>query len=90
MVVLPGSFPFGGMENVQLTFLSKSLIAGDRSLATVVAHEIVHSWAGNLVTNKTWTDFWLNEGIKFSEESKNSYANSDFLPNKPKIIFTHI
>lgn len=63
MVVLPGSFPFGGMENVQLTFLSKSLIAGDRSLATVVAHEIVHSWAGNLVTNKSWTDFWLNEGF---------------------------
>lgn len=63
MVVLPGSFPFGGMENVQLTFLSKSLIAGDRSLATVVAHEIVHSWAGNLVTNQSWTDFWLNEGF---------------------------
>lgn len=63
MVVLPGAFPYGGMENPQLTFLSRSLIAGDKSLVNVVAHEIAHSWSGNLVTNKNWSDFWLNEGF---------------------------
>jgi len=64
IVVLPASFPYGGMENPNLTFLSSSLITGDRSLTDVVAHEIAHSWTGNLVTNATWTDFWLNEGFK--------------------------
>lgn len=63
LVVLPSAFPFGGMENPQLTFLSSSLMAGDRSLTNVVAHEIAHSWAGNWVTNAAWTDFWLNEGF---------------------------
>eukprot|EP00741_Cyanophora_paradoxa_P010699 tig00020538_g10341.t1 len=63
MVVLPGSFPYGGMENPNLTFLSRSLLAGDRSLTSVVAHEITHSWAGNLVTNSEWESFWLNEGF---------------------------
>lgn len=63
MVVLPAAFPYGGMENPQLTFLSASLLAGDRSLTNVVAHEIMHSWAGNYVTNARWADFWLNEGF---------------------------
>lgn len=63
VVVMPPSFPYGGMENPRLTFASSSLLAGDRSLTTVVLHELSHAWAGNLVTNATWDDFWLNEGI---------------------------
>ncbi|HEX6789687.1 MAG TPA: M1 family metallopeptidase [Candidatus Krumholzibacteria bacterium] len=63
VLVLPPSFPFGGMENPRLTFLTPVLVAGDRSLVSVVAHELAHSWSGNLVTNATWNDFWLNEGI---------------------------
>ncbi|XP_067683113.1 leukotriene A-4 hydrolase-like isoform X1 [Haliotis asinina] len=62
LLVLPPSFPFGGMENPCLTFVTPTLLAGDRSLANVVAHEIAHSWTGNLVTNKTFEHFWLNEG----------------------------
>lgn len=52
LLVLPGSFPYGGMENPCLTFVTPTLLAGDRSLASVVAHEIAHSWTGNLVTNR--------------------------------------
>ncbi len=63
VLVLPHSFPFGGMENPRLTFVSPSIIAGDRSLVSVVAHELAHSWSGNLVTNASWDDFWLNEGF---------------------------
>ncbi|MCB9058677.1 MAG: M1 family metallopeptidase [Calditrichae bacterium] len=63
MLVLPPSFPFGGMENPRLTFLTPTIIAGDRSLVSLVAHELAHSWSGNLVTNATWDDFWLNEGF---------------------------
>jgi leukotriene-A4 hydrolase len=63
LMVLPGAFPYGGMENPNLTFISASLITGDRSLTDVIAHEITHSWSGNLVTNQTWSDFWLNEGF---------------------------
>jgi leukotriene-A4 hydrolase len=63
MLVLPPSFPFGGMENPRLTFLTPTVIAGDRSLTSLIAHELAHSWSGNLVTNKTWNDFWLNEGF---------------------------
>ncbi|MCB0661723.1 MAG: M1 family metallopeptidase [Saprospiraceae bacterium] len=63
VLVLPPSFPFGGMENPMLTFVTPTLIVGDRSLVSTVAHEIAHSWSGNLVTNATWNDFWLNEGI---------------------------
>ncbi len=63
MIVLPPSFPFGGMENPRLTFLTPTLLAGDRSLVSTVAHELAHSWSGNLVTNATWDDFWLNEGF---------------------------
>jgi aminopeptidase N len=63
LLVLPYSFPFGGMENPMLTFVNPTIIAGDRSLISVVAHELAHSWSGNLVTNRTWNDFWLNEGF---------------------------
>jgi leukotriene-A4 hydrolase len=63
VLVLPPSFPFGGMENPRLTFATPTLIAGDRSLTNVMAHELAHSWSGNLVTNATWADFWLNEGF---------------------------
>ncbi|KAJ2747436.1 Leucyl aminopeptidase yscIV [Coemansia sp. BCRC 34301] len=62
LLVLPPSFPFGGMENPCLTFVTPTLLAGDRSLTDVVAHEIAHSWSGNLVTAKNWEHFWLNEG----------------------------
>lgn len=62
MIVLPPSFPFGGMENPTLTFLTPTFIAGDKSLVSLVAHELAHSWSGNLATNATWADFWLNEG----------------------------
>ena len=62
LLVLPPSFPYGGMENPRLSFLTPSLLAGDRSLVSVVAHELAHSWSGNLVTNATWRDSWLNEG----------------------------
>jgi aminopeptidase N len=63
LLVLPPSFPFGGMENPRLTFTTPTVIAGDRSLVSLVAHELAHSWSGNLVTNATWSDFWLNEGF---------------------------
>jgi len=63
VLVLPPSFPFGGMENPRLTFATPTLLAGDKSLVAVIAHELAHSWAGNLVTNATWSDFWLNEGV---------------------------
>jgi leukotriene-A4 hydrolase len=62
LLCLPPSFPYGGMENPCLTFVTPTLLAGDKSLADVVAHEIAHSWTGNLVTNSSWTHFWLNEG----------------------------
>ncbi len=63
VIVLPPSFPYGGMENPTLTFLTPTFIAGDRSLVGLVAHELAHSWSGNLVTNATWSDSWLNEGF---------------------------
>ncbi len=63
VIVLPPSFPFGGMENPRLTFATPTIIAGDRSLTALIAHELAHSWSGNLVTNATWNDFWLNEGF---------------------------
>ena len=62
ILVLPPSFPYGGMENPRLTFVSPTAIAGDRSLVSLIAHELAHSWSGNLVTNATWSDMWLNEG----------------------------
>ncbi len=63
ILVLPPSFPFGGMENPKLTFATPTVLAGDRSLVSLIAHELAHSWSGNLVTNATWRDFWLNEGF---------------------------
>lgn len=63
ILVLPPSFPFGGMENPTLTFATPTVLAGDKSLVSLVAHELAHSWSGNLVTNATWDDFWLNEGF---------------------------
>ncbi|MEZ4270492.1 MAG: M1 family metallopeptidase [Myxococcota bacterium] len=63
ILVLPPSFPFGGMENPMLTFATPTVLAGDRSLVSLIAHELAHSWSGNLVTNATWDDFWLNEGF---------------------------
>jgi leukotriene-A4 hydrolase len=63
VLVLPPSFPFGGMENPRLTFATPTVLAGDKSLVSLVAHELSHSWSGNLVTNATWGDFWLNEGF---------------------------
>ena len=63
VIVLPPSFPFGGMENPRLTFATPTILAGDRSLTSLIAHELAHSWSGNLVTNATWNDFWLNEGF---------------------------
>ena len=63
VIVLPPAFPYGGMENPTLTFLTPTFIAGDRSLVGLVAHELAHSWSGNLVTNAVWADGWLNEGF---------------------------
>ena len=70
LIVLPYSFPFGGMENPRLTFVNPTLLAGDRSLVSVVAHELAHSWSGNLVTNSSWDDFWLNEGFTVYFENR--------------------
>ncbi|MBV8199818.1 MAG: M1 family metallopeptidase, partial [Acidobacteria bacterium] len=63
LLVLPPSYPFGGMENPRLTFATPTILAGDRSLVSLVAHELAHSWSGNLVTNASWNDSWLNEGF---------------------------
>jgi len=70
VLVLPPSFPFGGMENPRLTFATPTIIAGDKSLVSLVAHELAHSWSGNLVTNATWADFWLNEGFTVYFENR--------------------
>ena len=70
VLVLPPSFPFGGMENPRLTFATPTILAGDRSLVSLIAHELAHSWSGNLVTNATWSDFWLNEGFTTYVESR--------------------
>ncbi len=70
LLVLPPSFPFGGMENPRLTFATPTVLAGDKSLVALVAHELAHSWSGNLVTNATWRDFWLNEGFTVYLESR--------------------
>lgn len=89
MLVLPPSFPYGGMENPNMTFLTPSIITGDRSNTDVVAHELAHSWSGNLVTNATWKDGWLNEGFTtyfenrimeavYGKERAAMYADLDF------------
>ena len=70
VLILPPSFPYGGMENPRLTFATPTILAGDRSLVALVAHELAHSWSGNLVTNATWRDFWLNEGFTVYIENR--------------------
>jgi aminopeptidase N len=70
ILVLPPSFPYGGMENPRLTFATPTVIAGDKSLVSLIAHELAHSWSGNLVTNSSWKDMWLNEGFTSYVESR--------------------
>src|SRR6204780_4737678 len=70
ILVMPSSFPEGGMENPRLSFITPTVIAGDKSLVSVIAHELRHSWSGNLVTNATWRDVWLNEGFSDYLESR--------------------
>ncbi len=70
VLFLPPSFPFGGMENPRLTFATPTILAGDKSLTSLIAHELAHSWSGNLVTNSTWNDFWLNEGFTVYFENR--------------------
>lgn len=70
VIVLPPSFPFGGMENPRLTFATPTILAGDRSLTSLIAHELAHSWSGNLVTNANWNDFWMNEGFTVYFENR--------------------
>src|SRR5688500_7454919 len=70
ILVLPTAFPLGGKEMRTLTFATPTILAGDRSLVSLVAHELAHSWSGNLVTNATWDDFWLNEGFTTYIESR--------------------
>lgn len=80
LLMLPPSFPFGGMENPRLTFATPTILAGDRSLTSLVAHELAHSWSGNLVTNATWDDFWMNEGftVYFEYRIMESLYGKDF------------
>ncbi|WP_251359781.1 M1 family metallopeptidase [Kangiella sp. TOML190] len=70
LLILPPSFPFGGMENPRLSFITPTVIAGDKSLVNLIAHELAHSWSGNLVTNATWRDLWLNEGFTSYVENR--------------------
>jgi aminopeptidase N len=70
LLILPPSFPYGGMENPRLSFITPTVIAGDRSLVALIAHELAHSWSGNLVTNSSWADFWLNEGFTTYVENR--------------------
>src|SRR5207248_9018428 len=70
VLVMPPSFPYGGMENPRLTFVTPSVLAGDRSLVSVIGHELAHAWTGNLVTNASANDFWLNEGFTVYAERR--------------------
>ena len=81
VVVLPPSFPVGGMENPLLTFASPSIIVGDKSNVAVAIHEIAHSWTGNLVTNQNWKNFWINEGFTKYLERKGAeaYIGKDYV-----------
>lgn len=77
ILVLPPGFPIGGMENPRLTFATPTIIAGDKSLVNLIAHELAHSWSGNLVTNATWNDFWLNEGFTVYFERRLTESMTD-------------
>ncbi|MDH5824688.1 M1 family metallopeptidase [Luteimonas sp. RD2P54] len=70
LLILPPSFPFGGMENPRLSFITPTVIVGDKSLVSLIAHELAHSWSGNLVTNASWKDMWLNEGFTSYVENR--------------------
>ena len=70
LLILPASFPFGGMENPRLSFITPTVIVGDKSLVSLIAHELAHSWSGNLVTNASWKDMWLNEGFTSYVENR--------------------
>lgn len=80
VLILPPSFPFGGMENPRITFATPTILVGDRSLTNLVAHELAHSWSGNLVTNASWDDFWLNEGftVYFERRIMEQVAGKDY------------
>jgi len=84
LLVLPASFPFGGMENPRLTFVTPTVLAGDKSLVSLIAHELAHSWSGNLVTNATWNDFWLNEG--FTVYFENRIMESVYGPERAAML----
>ena len=87
ILVLPFSFPFGGMENPNLTFVTPALLAGDRSMSNVIGHEISHSWTGNLVTNKNWANFWVNEGFtKFMERKLDKNLLGEDMSNLESIV----
>lgn len=77
VLVAPASFPIGGMENPRLTFCTPTIIAGDRSLVNLIAHELAHNWSGNLVTNATWNDIWMNEGFTVYIERRITEAMTD-------------
>ncbi len=77
VLILPPGFPIGGMENPKLTFATPTIIAGDRSLVNLIAHELAHNWSGNLVTNKTWNDIWMNEGFTVYFERRITEAMTD-------------
>lgn len=77
VIILPPGFPIGGMENPKLTFATPTILAGDKSLVNLIAHELAHNWSGNLVTNATWNDFWLNEGFTMYFERRLTEAMND-------------
>ncbi len=90
ILVLPPSFPFGGMENPRLTFATPTVIAGDKSMVSLIAHELAHSWSGNLVTNSSWKDIWLNEGFTSYVESRISESlYGKELPQMESVIGQH-
>lgn len=92
VIVLPAGFPFGGMENPRLTFATPTVIAGDRSLVSLVAHELAHSWSGNLVTNATWSDFWLNEGftVYFERRIMEALYGADFAEMQDELEYNEL